>query len=164
MKHEKFAGFIVRVCSHLLDVGVVGVLSILVSFLALGMLYGFRAYAVRGSEGHEFIRPDHVQIFLMMAYGCVSFPYYVWGHYRFGTTIGKFAFHAFVVDEKAGEPITWGQSVLRWFGYWVSWFLAAGFILALLNRRKRALHDWIAGTVVVIRKPSENYYRNKIPD
>jgi uncharacterized RDD family membrane protein YckC len=70
-------------------------------------------------------------------------------HATAGQTIGKMLTWVQVVGAD-GEPPTFGTAVLRYIGYYASFFtFTLGFIMAALRRDKRALHDLIAGTWVV---------------
>ncbi|MGH9482606.1 MAG: RDD family protein [Terriglobales bacterium] len=71
---------------------------------------------------------------------------------RFGTTIGKLAINAKVVTPE-GLPIGYGRALGRTLMEYVSAFLLLiGYIIAAFDDRKRALHDRVAGTVVVVRQ------------
>ena len=67
-----------------------------------------------------------------------------------GRTVGKWA-TGLRVERRDGEPVGFGRSALRHtVGYLASLLtLGLGFLLAAFNREGRALHDVIAGTVVV---------------
>jgi uncharacterized RDD family membrane protein YckC len=67
-----------------------------------------------------------------------------------GQTLGKWA-AGLRIERKDGRPLGWGRSFVRHFiGYPLS-FLTLGFgiLIAAINPRGRALHDLIAGTIVV---------------
>lgn len=67
-----------------------------------------------------------------------------------GQTLGKWA-TGLRIERKDGRPLNWGHSLLRHLlGYPLSLFtLGIGFVLAAFSKRGRALHDLLAGTVVV---------------
>jgi uncharacterized RDD family membrane protein YckC len=67
-----------------------------------------------------------------------------------GRTVGKWA-TGLRVERKSGEPLGFARAMLRHtIGYLASLVtLGLGFLLAAFNREGRALHDLIAGTVVV---------------
>jgi uncharacterized RDD family membrane protein YckC len=67
-----------------------------------------------------------------------------------GRTVGKWA-TGLRVERKSGEPVSFARAMLRHtIGYLASLItLGLGFLLAAFNREGRALHDLIAGTVVV---------------
>ena len=67
-----------------------------------------------------------------------------------GRTAGKWA-TGLRVERRDGEPLSFGRALLRHtVGYLASFVtLGVGFLLAAFNREGRALHDIVAGTVVV---------------
>ncbi|MDT7604191.1 MAG: hypothetical protein QOF61_2188 [Acidobacteriota bacterium] len=67
-----------------------------------------------------------------------------------GRTVGKWA-TGLRVERRDGEPLSVARALLRHtVGYLASLLtLGAGFLVAALSREGRALHDLIAGTVVV---------------
>ncbi|MFL6229526.1 MAG: RDD family protein [Pyrinomonadaceae bacterium] len=67
-----------------------------------------------------------------------------------GRTVGKWA-TGLRVERRDGERLGFGRALLRHtVGYFASLAtLGLGFLLAALSREGRALHDLIAGTVVV---------------
>jgi uncharacterized RDD family membrane protein YckC len=87
--------------------------------------------------------------------GVVAFLYYVLQHGRWGQTLGKRAMSLRVVRADDGGPISYGQASWRLlFEYLVS--LATCGIGGLVDvawilwdRRRQALHDKVARTVVV---------------
>ncbi|HBM90752.1 MAG TPA: hypothetical protein DD400_02590 [Rhodospirillaceae bacterium] len=65
-----------------------------------------------------------------------------------GATLGKRAMKLRVVDE-AGKQLSFGRASVRYFSKILSAFpLLLGYIMALFTKKKQALHDLIAGTVV----------------
>ena len=72
---------------------------------------------------------------------------------KLGTTPGKMAIGAVIVDARTGAPASGGQCVVRYIGYFVSTLpLLLGFIWVGFDSRKQGWHDKMAGTVVVRRK------------
>lgn len=68
---------------------------------------------------------------------------------RWQGTVGKRA-NRIKIATLMGERVGLGRSALRFAASLVSWAtLGLGFIACLWNARRRALHDYIAGTVVV---------------
>ncbi|HZH31189.1 MAG TPA: RDD family protein [Pyrinomonadaceae bacterium] len=67
-----------------------------------------------------------------------------------GTTIGKWA-TGLRIERLSGEPLGFGHATLRHtLGYLVSLLtFGLGFLLAAFDAEGRALHDRIAGTIVV---------------
>jgi uncharacterized RDD family membrane protein YckC len=69
-------------------------------------------------------------------------------------TPGKMVFKVKVVDAKSGGPLTLGQSLIRYLGYYVSTIpLGLGLIWVGIDAKKQGWHDKLAGTVVIRAKP-----------
>jgi uncharacterized RDD family membrane protein YckC len=67
-----------------------------------------------------------------------------------GQTPGDHVMRVAVLCEDGGRLRPW-RALLRLVGAVVGLVLFLGYVPILLNRRRRALHDWMAGTVVVNR-------------
>ena len=110
--------------------------------------------------------------------GMISVLYNIFLHYRYGQTIGKMMMKVKVLSDSEGS-INLGQSIVRTlpqllpvmfavststadpaedpsrtfvgmvFTAAVSIFLLADIVVCLANEERRALHDFIAGTIVV---------------
>jgi uncharacterized RDD family membrane protein YckC len=74
-----------------------------------------------------------------------------------GTTVGKWA-TGLRIERNSGEPLGFGHATLRHtLGYLVSLLtFGIGFLLAAFDAEGRALHDRIAGTVVVRERGSSS--------
>lgn len=72
-------------------------------------------------------------------------------------TPGKMAIRAEVVDAKTLGPLSVGQSVVRYLGYYVSSFpCGLGLIWVAFDPMKQGWHDKLAGTVVIYKRhPTE---------
>jgi uncharacterized RDD family membrane protein YckC len=76
----------------------------------------------------------------------------LWWMWR-NATPGKLLIRAVVVDAATLAAPSPGKLVVRYLGYYVSMMtLGVGFLWIMWDPRKRGLHDYLAGTVV-IRKP-----------
>ncbi len=119
-----YAGFWMRFLASLID----GVILLIVGLVL--------AAAAGGTTGAV----------LQFAFGIV----YVIGFWiAQGATPGKMAL-GIQITTVDGEPIGLGRAILRYIGYFVSWITKGlGFLIIAFNPEKRALHDYIAGTVVV---------------
>ena len=66
-------------------------------------------------------------------------------------TYGKYVM-GLKVTGLSGEPVGFGQATGRHFAKFLSTFAAlVGFFIAFFTRKKQALHDMVAGTIVVRR-------------
>lgn len=149
----RYAGFWVRLLASMIDDTVVFVPSIA---LTLGALYaGFLVLRPTERFGEAF-SGELIQVVYMIASICVSIPYYVWLHYRSGASLGKRVFGIIVVQEPSLRRITLGQSFARFLGHFVSVFtLGIGYLVAIFNPKRRALHDFMAGTVSIYASKEE---------
>jgi uncharacterized RDD family membrane protein YckC len=126
-----------------------------------------------------FVSPRLLEnTFSSIAVSFVSVGYYILMHSRYGQTLGKMVTKVKVLDN-AETPINFGQAVLRSLpqllplmfaisfstaddsidsisqsGLMIIYislvvFYLADIVVCLVNEKRRALHDFIAGTVVV---------------
>lgn len=81
-----------------------------------------------------------------------SFIFYFWC--RKSATPGKMITKCKVLDAHTGENISKKQALIRLCGYSLTFAsLGLGFILMICTRKRQALHDWMAGTVVAAITP-----------
>jgi uncharacterized RDD family membrane protein YckC len=149
--HGQYAGFFSRSVAFCIDrliiAGALAVLSGLVSlvfqqlriddWLGIGPLDLTTAAAVAAAAG----------AFLDLVY-CVGFWLLA------GRTPGKQAMGLLVVRTD-GQRIRLGAALRRWLGYYVSGILFLGYLWVLVDDRRQAFHDKLAGTVVVYSRPRE---------
>jgi uncharacterized RDD family membrane protein YckC len=89
-----------------------------------------------------------VELFLI----CIPLAYHVYFLHKKGATPGKSALGLKVVTA-AGGPISIGRAIGRYFAYTLSYLpLYIGFIMAGFDEEKRALHDRICGTRVIVTR------------
>jgi len=90
----------------------------------------------------------HAGGFLLVPAGLWSAFYYLFADgFPGGQSLGKRWIGMYVIDEKSGEPCTWGDSLVRNF------FLAAlGPIdwIFIFGEKHQRLGDKVAGTIVVL--------------
>jgi uncharacterized RDD family membrane protein YckC len=154
----RYAGFWIRFLADIIDTLVLTLVSWIVEFIVLGAIYLVWGFILsrQGETIPGFFDAFNAYALQMVNIGmyfCVAFPYYVWGHFRWGTTLGKKPFGIYVVDAKTLGPVTLKQSIGRFAAYGVSYALVAtGFLMAAFHPRKQGLHDLMAGTVSVRRE------------
>jgi uncharacterized RDD family membrane protein YckC len=69
-------------------------------------------------------------------------------------TPGKMLLGMRIVDARTGGPLSAGQAIGRYLGYYLCIFsLFLGFIWVAFDARKQGWHDKLAGTVVVRVRP-----------
>lgn len=97
---------------------------------------------------------DYDRIFFVaeMVYGLHSFAFI--GYFTIttgssGMTAGKYLMGVQVACD-SGVQVGYARAFVRSLGYFASGFiLYLGFLLALFSKKNQALHDFIAGTVVL---------------
>jgi uncharacterized RDD family membrane protein YckC len=125
------AGFWGRAAALIIDLVVVMVAEVIFG-LMLGALSDDRLAAAAS------------RAFRFLASPC----YFVFLHWAYGQTLGKMLFRIRVVMLD-GAPLSFGRSVLRHLGSWLSAaILGIGYLFAAFRADKRALQDLIAGTRV----------------
>ncbi len=151
----RYAGFWIRLLADILDGLILTVVSWILQMAILGVFYGIwvalgRARGEMVPGFAEAFSPFFLQMFNVGVYFCIAFPYYVWGHFRWGTTLGKLPLRIYVVQAESLASVTLKQSIIRFFGYGLSYAIfLTGFLMAAFQPEKRALHDLLAGTVSV---------------
>lgn len=150
----QYAGFWIRFLAHLIDSTFLTFVSWLLEWGILWIFYGISTlFSTAGGTLPTFedaFNSFFLQIFNAGIYFCLAFPYYVWGHFKWGTTLGKKVFGIRVVSEITGENISLNQSITRFFLYGFSYVvMGLGFLMAAFQPRKQGLHDIFAHTVSV---------------
>ncbi len=141
-----YAGLQLRIVAFILDVLVI---------ISFGMLFvaAAGAYAVvdyRRNDNNLSDSGELVFLAVLGIYVLIFLPLYhvlLWS-WR-GQTVGKMAVRIKVLS-RGGGRLSLGRSALRLLGYAASVApLFLGLVIALFDRERRALHDHLAGTVVV---------------
>ena len=95
-------------------------------------------------------------IIWLVAILVISFGYFPFFWARGGRTPGMRPFRLVVVRDRDGSRIGWGTALLRMVGmFFVSTVFYLGFIWVFVDKRNRAWHDLLAGTLVVRRTEAE---------
>jgi uncharacterized RDD family membrane protein YckC len=145
-----YAGFWKRFFAHLIDNLVIAVFAmvVLVPFLAMAGI-GFATYE-EGDIAPEFLAAI-IGAYLTLILGIVvgGWLYYALMESKNGATLGKIALNIRVTDLN-GQPISFSRASGRYFGKIVSGLtLNIGYIIAAFTEKKQALHDLMAGCLVV---------------
>ena len=135
-KEVAYAGFWRRLLAHLIDTLVIG---------AAGVTLGALVIAVA---------PDNLIALanVVPVTFAVGWAYYVlFESSPARGTLGKFALNLFVADLH-GDPISYRRAAFRYFFKSLSTLLLGlGWLMVAFTPRKQALHDVIAGTLVLRR-------------
>lgn len=149
---DRIAGFWRRVFAYATDLIIIQALYLIL------LVIGYLAVSFGITDTNTFFSSDLV-IRLVISFFLIYFPLFIIYFTTFcfmgGQTPGKMIFRIKVVSRN-GCDINLGSSIVRSFGYFASsLFFGMGFLIALLNRRRRTLHDLLSGSYVIrTRYPS----------
>jgi uncharacterized RDD family membrane protein YckC len=135
----RYAGFWVRFSAAFLDNLILG---------AIGGLVGLVLGVMEGASGQR-LAGRWAQIAFSIG---LSWLYYALQESGAEcATWGKRAFHLQVLQAEGLGRISFARATGRAFGRYISMLpLMIGYLIQPFNERKRALHDYLAGTVVVV--------------
>jgi uncharacterized RDD family membrane protein YckC len=139
----RYAGFWKRWIAAIIDNAILTV-GVIVIFLLLGD-------ETYNSLHQSFDRPKEFHEMIDVLFGFIlGWPdYAVMESSSKQATLGKMAF-GIVVSDLKGAKISFGKASVRHFGKAISFLLFwIGFIMAGLTKQKQALHDMLAGCLVI---------------
>lgn len=150
----QYAGFWTRFVAMLIDSLIIFVPNCIIGSILSGVftIFGVNAVPTTMSAGNQGLPAASVAI--SWTVGIVI----RWLYFAFfessgaQATLGKMAV-GIVVTDTEGKRISFAKATGRFFGKFLSAIiLMVGFIMAAFTDRKQALHDLLAGTLVVIGK------------
>lgn len=136
----QYAGFWRRFAAWLIDSAIVGALPLVVALIIAPIFFtSSKAVALLG-----------VIFFIVPVLGTVGWLYYaLMESSAFQATLGKRVM-GLKVTGMNGEAISFGRASGRFFAKFLSsMILMAGYVMAAFTSRKQALHDMVAGCMVV---------------
>lgn len=145
-----YAGFWLRFVAHILDEIIIGIV-ILIIILPFLVMMGVSVINIRDYDSSpvalfSFFGAYLAAILLAMV---IKWLYYALMESNRGRTLGKMAFRLRVTD-MAGNRISFGRATGRYFGKILSGLtLLIGYMMAGWTQQKQALHDILAGTLIV---------------
>ncbi len=152
MTDRRYGGFWRRLFAFLIDKVIlyfVSLILFLIGLLALGLRDGMmgRVLASPADLTHGM---GIFALLYLVASLLAGMTYFTGFHGIAGRTPGKMLLGLRVI-QASGDPMTPGIAFLRWVGYLISGpVLCLGFLWIGFDREKRGLHDWLAGTYVVV--------------
>jgi len=153
-----YAGFWKRFAAYLIDGIILTVVSWLVILPVLGLI-GIGASSMEYSEEMEMDEEAAAGLAALVAGGMMMLFVVIaaagWLYFALMEssskqgTLGKMALSIIVTDMN-GNRLTFGRATGRYFGKILSGLIFyIGFIMAAFTEKKQALHDMIAGCLVV---------------
>jgi len=137
-----YAGFQLRAVAFILDLIVTG------SFFLLFFTVAFLPVAIAGDSQLSGTEEQWVYVVLLSYIPFVPLLFFGLWTWR-GQSVGMMAVRIEVTD-RDGEPLSLSRALLRTLVWPLSMFpLAVGAAPVALDQERRALHDMLAGTVVL---------------
>lgn len=147
----QYAGFVTRAVAFYVDRLIVAVVVAIVALVMGLAVQFFRPSEVLGT-------PDLVQIIVGIGVAVLAGTFDLFYSVAFwvlaGQTPGK-RLMGLVIVKTDGGRVRLGAAILRWVGYWLSGILFLGYLWVLVDNRRQAFHDKLAGTLVVYSRPEE---------
>lgn len=156
MSDSKYAGFWLRFVAYLIDGIIIGIVQSLIVVPVLAM-FGISFAAMQNTSNMSEEEAIGMAIgmassigALALVAGLIGIVYYtIMEASKYQGTLGKMALGLKVTDLE-GKPLDLGKAFLRNLGKIISqMILFIGYIMAGLTEKKQALHDMIAGALVV---------------
>jgi uncharacterized RDD family membrane protein YckC len=149
--YGQYAGFFTRLVAYAIDQLIVaGIIALIGTGVNLAL------NALNLSEWLA-THPAAALIVTLFILGLVVFVrlFYNMGFWMLaGQTPGKRVMGVRVVRTD-GHRLKWGNAIRREVGYWISAILFLGYLWVLVDNRRQAWHDKLAGTLVVYSWPEE---------
>jgi uncharacterized RDD family membrane protein YckC len=151
-----YAGFWVRFVAHLVDNLILGIPMMLVVVVLFFLFGGFGMMMRRNLNDPHAVAALMAPIFLAVILVGIVFLALSWLYYAGmessdrQATFGKAVMSVHVTNLE-GQRLTFGHATGRFFAKIISGLipLAIGYIMAGFTEKKQALHDMIAGTLVL---------------
>ncbi|HKS70000.1 MAG TPA: RDD family protein [Ktedonobacterales bacterium] len=154
-KYAPQAGFATRAIAFVLDlvvmsVAVIGAIALLQSVLGFFTLYGLLGQRITQSDLFHALLIGVVS--LIGAAVAIGYPVGFW--VLLGQTPGKLLM-GLRIERVNGQPLNIRHALLRYVGYWLSAIpLGLGFLWVLVDDKRQAWHDKLAGTYVTYHSRS----------
>lgn len=160
-KEIKYAGFWLRVAAYLIDSLVMSAGGLLIAIPVIIGIVGF-AVGLEGVDNPEDFLESGRWMYVGGIIGLILLASLLgmvmgWLYYalmessKYGGTLGKIAVGVKVVDMNCNK-VTFGKATGRYFSRIVTnMTLFVGYIMAGFTEKKQALHDIIAGCLVITR-------------
>ena len=151
-----YAGFWLRAVAYLIDGLIIGIVAVPI-VIGLAIMMGFSSIVSSGSGDKAAALAAAGIIFFIFAIAvivvCGEWLYFAWMESStWQATLGKRAL-GLIVTNQEGKRRSFGHATGRFFSKLVTGLvpLGIGWIMAGFTAKKQALHDFIAGTLVLRR-------------
>lgn len=157
----RYAGFWLRFAAYIIDQFVIGIAGLIIAIPIIGgiVIFGLNLDGIHGAS--DFFRNDGLLmvggIIGLIMLAIITSIMMKWLYYalmessKLGGTLGKMAVSIKVVDMD-GNRISFGRATGRYFSRIITnMTLLIGYIIAGFTYKKQALHDLMAGCLVVCK-------------
>jgi uncharacterized RDD family membrane protein YckC len=147
-----YAGFWKRFLAYLIDSLIVSVVSLIVVVPVI-LMFGIGILAQNEMEEEEaaglLVALIGAYMFVIAFLVVAQWLYFALMESRKGATLGKMALGIIVTDMN-GNPVSFGKATGRYFAKILSSLIfCVGYIMAGFTQQKQALHDILAGCLVI---------------
>ena len=147
----QYAGFVTRLIAFAFDQLIVG---LVVSVVVLLAEFVTSAFGVNEWFGTGDLTGVIVTTLVIVTSALIFILYDLLFWMLAGQTPGK-RFLGVRVVRTDGERLKWGNAIRRKVGYWISAILFLGYLWVLIDNRRQAWHDHLAGTMVLYSWPEQ---------
>jgi len=137
----EYAGFWIRLLAVMMDTFMI----ITPITIVIGIIFGYDA--LKSPDNNNI-----AGIIQMVFYAIITIG--MWQ--KWGQTPGKKALKLYIVDAKTLKKPTLMQYTLHFIGYFIAMVSLIGFLIGIFRKDKRALHDLISSTAVIIKEEGIN--------
>ena len=145
----KYAGFWERFLAYCIDSAILTLGSVVVGFLG-AFFIGF-VLALMGMEVEE-MEGFFAVLYYILAFVLSWLYFTIMESSKLQATLGKKVCNLFVTDTSGNKITFLGANARYWSKFISGAILAIGYIMAAFTEKHQALHDMIAGTLVVKKK------------
>jgi uncharacterized RDD family membrane protein YckC len=133
----EYAGFWIRFLAIMMDTFMI----ITPIGVIIGIVFGYETL----KDPDNNVWAGVIQILL---YSIVTLS--MW--YKFDQTPGKKALHLYIVNAKTFKKPSLFMYIIHFIGYFLAMISIIGFLIGIFRKDKRALHDLLSGTCVIIKE------------
>jgi uncharacterized RDD family membrane protein YckC len=147
----QYAGFVTRLIAFAIDQLIVGAIV-----AAIVLLAEFVTNTLGANEwfGTEDLAGMVVTILVVVTGVSIYILYDLLFWMLAGQTPGKRAMGVRIVRTD-GKRLKWGNAIRRKIGYWISVVLFLGYLWVIVDNKRQAWHDHLAGTLVIYAWPEQ---------
>jgi uncharacterized RDD family membrane protein YckC len=150
-----YAGFWLRFLAYLIDSALVGIVFGIFALLVVAIVgVGYFRTIFEGLNGEDSTIPVAFISLILLASAlslAITWVYHAWMESsQYQGTLGKMALGLIVTDLQ-GRPLSFARASGRFFGKIITGMIpfGIGYIMAGFTEKKQALHDMIAGCLVL---------------